>query len=94
MRKIFNYVRRKEMNLKIKVFILFSMLLLVGVLSVCFFFLDKEIVIIINLMILFISMYIVIDMFGYKVDILNVFKWIIGSYLEDYLIFLGEKFIV
>lgn len=40
------------------------------------------------------KIYEVIDILGNKVIVFVKFKWIIVSYLEDYLVVLGEKLVV
>ncbi len=79
------------MKLKTKVFTLSSILLLAGVLSACFPSSDKETATTANSTTSFNSTHTVTDTLGHKVEIPNAPKRIIGSYLEDYLIALGEK---
>ena len=82
------------MNLKTKVFTLSSILLLAGVLSACSPSSDKETATPTNSTTSSTSTHTVTDTLGHKVDIPNAPKRIIGSYLEDYLISLGETPIV
>ena len=79
------------MKLKTKVFTLSSILLLAGVLSACSPSSDKETATTANSTTSSNSTHTVTDTLGHKVEIPNAPKRIIGSYLEDYLIALGEK---